>query len=76
MSLSHDCLYFELIGCCAGCRHKQVVVGSSFYYQTYGSLSPVQSSAILEYPTYRAPDMVVNAAKLLETMYHAKVHMA
>ena len=54
MSLSHDCLHFELIGCCTGCRHKQVVVGNHFYYQTNGSLSPVQSSTILQYATYRA----------------------
>ena len=29
MSLSHDCLYFKLIGCCTGCKHKQVMVGNS-----------------------------------------------
>ena len=45
MSLSHDSLYFELIVYCTGCAHKQVMVGNSFYYQTYGSVSPVQSSA-------------------------------
>ena len=44
-SLPQDCLYFELIGCCTGCRHKQVMVGTSFSYQTYGSVSWVQSSA-------------------------------
>ena len=29
MSLSHDCLYFELIGYCTGYKHKRVMVGNS-----------------------------------------------